>query len=361
MDEVSPLITTVIPTYRRPEFLRRAVESVRSQTFPHWRLLVLDNASGDATEAAMTELTAQDRRIEYIRHPANIGMMPNFQAGYDRVATPFFSFLSDDDMLLPHFYATALQALRQEPDARLFCSQAVVFNPERRIHRIAPGWGWAERRYDTGEAALPMTQSHCLWGACLFSSELRPLVGPLAKTDFADLAFLIKATCVAPVVYRPIPCILYTDWPNSATVTSPVSRYMDGFRQIAADVAHYGRLAPEVLAAIHSLLDQELATVVFHRLRAGFLKGDWDQVVAAGEFLGRRNGLKRGTRLRTWLAQPGRRNGLLTTLIHRWIAGRHAARRKRGDKKAASEGVTAEALVQRYTLAAAPAGPDATA
>jgi len=50
-----PLITTVIPTYRRPAMLRRAIRSVLSQTFPDFRLCVYDNASGDETAVVVEE------------------------------------------------------------------------------------------------------------------------------------------------------------------------------------------------------------------------------------------------------------------------------------------------------------------
>ena len=43
-----PTVTAIIPTYRRPRLVRRAIESVLAQTYPHVRVLVCDNASGDA-------------------------------------------------------------------------------------------------------------------------------------------------------------------------------------------------------------------------------------------------------------------------------------------------------------------------
>ncbi len=51
-----PRITTVIPTYRRPLLLRRAVLSVLKQSHPHFIVHILDNASGDDTEQVAREL-----------------------------------------------------------------------------------------------------------------------------------------------------------------------------------------------------------------------------------------------------------------------------------------------------------------
>ena len=44
-----PLITTVIPTYRRPALLAQAIRSVLTQTYPHFLVCVYDNASADET------------------------------------------------------------------------------------------------------------------------------------------------------------------------------------------------------------------------------------------------------------------------------------------------------------------------
>ena len=100
----TPLITTIIPTYRRPTLLKRAIESVLQQAYPHFQVWVLDNASGDETAEVVTQLTQQDKRVKYYCHPENVGAFNNFQYGLEQVSTPFFSFLSDDDMLLPDFY-----------------------------------------------------------------------------------------------------------------------------------------------------------------------------------------------------------------------------------------------------------------
>jgi len=114
-----PLITTVIPTYRRPATLRRAIASVLNQTFPDFRICVYDDLSGDETEQVVDEFRRKDSRVEYLCRPKRIGSLPNFVDGANRVETPFFSFLSDDDIMLPHFFETAIAGFRQYPEAAM--------------------------------------------------------------------------------------------------------------------------------------------------------------------------------------------------------------------------------------------------
>lgn len=114
-----PIVTTVIPTYRRPAMLRRAIQSVLRQTFPDFRICVYDNASGDETAAVVEEFRKEDSRVEYISRPTNIGAYRNFVDGAARVETPYFSFLPDDDIVLPHFFEAALEGFRRHPEAAL--------------------------------------------------------------------------------------------------------------------------------------------------------------------------------------------------------------------------------------------------
>src|SRR3989344_8039984 len=76
-----PVITTIIPTYRRPVLLRRAILSALHQTYPHVRVCVYDNASSDATESVVAEIARHDPRVKYHRHSRNIGSPKHFQLG----------------------------------------------------------------------------------------------------------------------------------------------------------------------------------------------------------------------------------------------------------------------------------------
>ena len=113
----NPLITAVIPTFRRAKLLRRAVRSVFDQEGVGLRVCVFDNASGDETADVVADLAASDARVIYHRHAENIGAARNFEFGLSAVETSFFSILSDDDYLLPGFYKNAMEGLARHAEA----------------------------------------------------------------------------------------------------------------------------------------------------------------------------------------------------------------------------------------------------
>src|SRR5215216_5733824 len=96
-----PLITTILPTFRRPTLLKRAVLSALNQSFPDFTVQILDNASGDETEDVARSLMRQDSRIRYARQPQNIGAVGNIISGIEGVQTRYFNILCDDDALMP--------------------------------------------------------------------------------------------------------------------------------------------------------------------------------------------------------------------------------------------------------------------
>lgn len=102
------LITTVLPSYRRPALLKRAVLSVLNQSRQDFVVQILDNASGDETEDVVRELMRADSRIRYHRQTENIGAIRNIIAGLGTVQTRYFNILCDDDALMPEFFATTV-------------------------------------------------------------------------------------------------------------------------------------------------------------------------------------------------------------------------------------------------------------
>ena len=74
-----PLVTIGIPTYNRADkTLRRALESALAQDYPYLQVIVADNCSEDDTERVVRDVGGD--RVDYLRHPTNIGAEPNYNS-----------------------------------------------------------------------------------------------------------------------------------------------------------------------------------------------------------------------------------------------------------------------------------------
>src|SRR3954470_9957348 len=73
-----PLITIGLPCYNSEKYLVQSIESLLSQTYGNFVLIISDNASTDRTEEICRRYAAADARVRYVRNPVNIGMSGNF-------------------------------------------------------------------------------------------------------------------------------------------------------------------------------------------------------------------------------------------------------------------------------------------
>jgi glycosyltransferase involved in cell wall biosynthesis len=100
-----PLVSVVIPTYKRSEMLGRAIESVLNQTYSNIEVIVVDdNNNGDefrkATEDFMKKYS-QNEKIKYIKHSHNKNGAAARNTGIKIANGEYISFLDDDDFYLP--------------------------------------------------------------------------------------------------------------------------------------------------------------------------------------------------------------------------------------------------------------------
>ena len=108
----------MMPFYGRIDHFRIAVQSVLDQTDHDWRLVVIDDHYPD-TSAGEWLLGLGDERIEYVRHPANVGINANFQEAIDRSVADWFTIFGCDDALHPGYVRHMRHLAAAFPDAAM--------------------------------------------------------------------------------------------------------------------------------------------------------------------------------------------------------------------------------------------------
>lgn len=118
-----PLVSVGIPTYNRPEGLRRTLECIAGQTYRNLEIIVSDNASpGDATEKVVREFMVSDPRFQYYRQPENQGPIFNFQFVLEKATGKYFMWAADDDWREPGFIEALWEKLSADDSAVVsFC------------------------------------------------------------------------------------------------------------------------------------------------------------------------------------------------------------------------------------------------
>lgn len=105
-----------MPVFNGGRSIGAALDSLLSQTFTDFELLVSDNASTDGTEAICREYAARDPRIRYVRQEVNLGAEGNFAYVMREATGKYFMWAAADDVRSPDFIALNHAFLESHPD-----------------------------------------------------------------------------------------------------------------------------------------------------------------------------------------------------------------------------------------------------
>jgi hypothetical protein len=115
-DKQPPAVTIILPTYNRAKFLAQAFESIRSQRYTNWELIVVDDGSTDNTRELVEELTCGWCQPVHYHFQENQGAYGARNTGLDLAQGQYIAFFDSDDVWLPHHLEDCVSSLRQNPD-----------------------------------------------------------------------------------------------------------------------------------------------------------------------------------------------------------------------------------------------------
>ncbi|MDQ4213978.1 glycosyltransferase family 2 protein [Microbacterium capsulatum] len=97
----APIVTMIVPGRDIAAFVPHALDSLRAQTMPAWRAILVDDGSVDATGEIFDAAAAADPRFTVVRHEPSRGLGAARNTALELVDTPYLGFLDGDDELGP--------------------------------------------------------------------------------------------------------------------------------------------------------------------------------------------------------------------------------------------------------------------
>lgn len=257
------LISVIIPTYNRSDLILRAIASVIAQSYSHLEIIIVDDASQEDIAGVIQQI--DDCRIQYIRHPHNLGGSESRNTGIKHAQGELIAFLDSDDVWLPNKLQTQLdavaQAVPQHNLHNLVCYSKFQLSPQVfYAQSIFPSRG--KQTQETIPHYLWVSRGEMLTSTLLISRELalKTLFKP-GLVKHQDLDFVIRLEQEG-ATFIFIPQVL-TIWHNESRSdrTSKINDYqfslswIDTYRGSITDRAIKGFILKEV--APKMLLDYQ--------------------------------------------------------------------------------------------------------
>jgi len=135
----SPLVSIGMPLYNEERYLRQALDSLISQDYTNFELIISDNASVDGTSDICQEYVAKDQRVHYYRNETNIGSAVNFKRVFELANGDYFVWAAGHDLWHPTFLSRCLEILSQDESILLCYPQAFWIDTDGQQLGLIPG------------------------------------------------------------------------------------------------------------------------------------------------------------------------------------------------------------------------------
>ncbi len=186
------MLSIVMPTYNCAHFLPEALDSLMAQTFRDWELIIVDDASTDATEVFCAPYVKKHKNIRYKRRLTNGGTGRALNEGFLHTRGKFETWWASDNVIYPNAWAELMGFLATNPDVDYVYGNNEIgimdetgMNEVRRVNLRAE----VDQTWIPGKLAKGYFLG-CVW---IWRRKLREAVGEFQVEPCEDYDFVLRA------------------------------------------------------------------------------------------------------------------------------------------------------------------------
>lgn len=142
------LISIIMPAYNEEKYIGEAIESIKSQTYQNWELVVVDDASEDKTVNIIKQYSLSDSRIKLHEFSVNRGANAALNKALMETEGEYICWLSADDKYKENMLASSLNYLAKNTEAEAVFSVHEFIDEKSRVIEI---WKPNDRYLHIGE------------------------------------------------------------------------------------------------------------------------------------------------------------------------------------------------------------------
>ena len=125
-------VSIIVPTFNRAHIVEECIDSIRSQIYPYWQLIVVDDGSTDSTEQVVRRYADADQRVHYLRQD-NAGAGAARNRGAALASGSWITFLDSDDRALPNWLNTLMESATRQGAVIVSCGAYKLSKDKRTL------------------------------------------------------------------------------------------------------------------------------------------------------------------------------------------------------------------------------------
>jgi len=129
---MNALVSVIMPVYNAERFIRESIESVLAQSYDNWELILVDDASGDASGEIARAYAEADARIRFYANERNLGVAKTRNRALGLAAGVYVAPLDNDDVAHPTRLEEQVRFLEAHPDHALVASDLEIIDEHSR-------------------------------------------------------------------------------------------------------------------------------------------------------------------------------------------------------------------------------------
>lgn len=123
---MKPKISVILPVYNAKEYIKETLESVLTQTFSDFEVLIMDDGSTDGTSEILKTFAAKDHRIKLF-HQENKGVVSSYISLIEKAESNLLARMDADDFCYPERFAKQYEYLTKHPDTVMVSAFCKIF------------------------------------------------------------------------------------------------------------------------------------------------------------------------------------------------------------------------------------------
>jgi glycosyltransferase involved in cell wall biosynthesis len=227
---MNPKVGILLNSYNGEKFIIEQLQSVFSQTYQNFDLLIYDDCSTDNTVKLAKKVVGNDPRVKFYQNKKNLGLLESFRRGMKMVSGDYICLCDNDNYWLSTRLEKEVQFLNDHPDCLMVCHDSFVSDQNLHVYcqsftKSLNGKFWSISSFNVNDFSLEnLLENNQVTGiSMMFRSALQPSVALLPDGDMHD-SWTAKLTASQSYIgYINEPLIIYRQHQHNYIGTETIS------------------------------------------------------------------------------------------------------------------------------------------